>query len=239
MDIKAILFDKDGTLIDFDATFLPATARVLDALAAGDEALKQRLAEAAEFNIDTTTLADTSVLIAGSLDDIADVWLTAGAQGPKAQLIQRIDALYREHTTATVTAFPFLVPTLQALAARGIALGIATNDSEQAARQHMDALGLAGQFSAIFGFDSGHGAKPGPGMVRAFADAMDLPVGQIAMVGDSLHDCLAGRAAGAMAIGVASGHNDRTTLQPHCDHAVDDISALPALIDTIRETYPT
>jgi len=47
MTIKAVLFDKDGVLVDFNATWCPATVKVIDTLAAGDAGKRQALADAA------------------------------------------------------------------------------------------------------------------------------------------------------------------------------------------------
>ncbi len=67
-----------------------------------------------------------------------------------------------------------LVPLLSALRARGLKLGVATNDSEAPARAHLDRHGLTGLLDFMAGYDSGHGAKPGPGMCLAFAAATGL-----------------------------------------------------------------
>ena len=54
------------------------------------------------------------------------------------------------------------------LRGRGFRLGIATMDSEIAAHQAMPAKATH-QLDFICGFDTGHGVKPGGGMVEAFA----------------------------------------------------------------------
>ena len=66
-------------------------------------------------------------------------------------------------------------------------------------------------------------------MVLAFARHLGVAPERIAMVGDSRHDLDAARAAGALAVAVLSGPADRDALEPHADHVVDDIEALPAL----------
>ena len=66
-------------------------------------------------------------------------------------------------------------------------------------------------------------------MVLAFARHLGVAPAQIAMVGDSLHDLDAARAAGALAVAVLSGPADRDALAPHADYVVEDIAALPGL----------
>jgi len=114
------------------------------------------------------------------------------------------------------------------LSAQGLRLGVATNDSEASARRHVEALGLLLHIEFIVGYDSGHGGKPEPGMVLAFASHLGLDPAEVAMVGDSIHDLHAARAAGALAVAVLTGPATREELAPHADHIVDDIAALPA-----------
>ena len=60
-------------------------------------------------------------------------------------------------------------------------------------------------------------------MVLAFARYLGVEPARIAMVGDSLHDLDAARAAGAVAVAVLSGPADRAALEPSADYVVEDI----------------
>jgi phosphoglycolate phosphatase len=68
--------------------------------------------------------------------------------------------------------------------------------------------------------------KPDATPVLAFASAAGVPPAGIAVVGDSPHDLIAARAAGAVAIGVLSGPNEREVLQPHADILLPSVSEL-------------
>ena len=59
-----------------------------------------------------------------------------------------------------------------------------------------------------------------------------LPPERIAMVGDSTHDLLAGRAAGMMTVGVLTGLATTTDLSPHADVVLPDIGHLPGWLGT-------
>ena len=174
--IKGVLFDKDGTLIDFDKTFGPATAAVIRDLAPGNSVLQQSLADKTQFDAATNKFHPESVVLAGSVADIAsDLLPLLAPTRPDddalelEDLIQEVDELYRKHSLASVAAFPFTASTLSELNRRGLKLGIATNDSEAAARQHMIQLELEHYFAdKILGFDSGYGSKPDAGMIAAF-----------------------------------------------------------------------
>ncbi len=235
MSIKAVLFDKDGTLIDFGATFAPATGKVLDTLAGGEKVAVEKLAKVVGFNTRDQTFEPDSVLIAGSLQNIADCLLPHLKEQETGSFLEHLNRLYVQFSLESIAPFDCLIPTLNTLAEMGLPLGVATNDSESAARAHLEHLGLIGPFCYIAGYDSGYGEKPAPGMVTGFVNHLELQPHEIAMVGDSTHDLIAGQKAGACAIAVLSGGARREALAPHADHILDDIGGLPVLIDQINK----
>ena len=115
----------------------------------------------------------------------------------------------------------------------GLRLGVATNDSEASARRQIEALRLGPAMEFVAGYDSGHGSKPAPGMILAFARHIGVAPSRIAMVGDTLHDLHCAKAAGAIGIAVLTGPAGRATLAPHADQVVEDITALPELLSKL------
>jgi phosphoglycolate phosphatase len=227
MSIAAVLFDKDGTLIDFDGTWGPAFHAVIHALAKGEEALVRAQAEALHFSLEEKRFRATSPIIAGSSSQYGLLWAQAVGRTDYAAMRQEIDTLSAIESLKTLAPIGRPLEALAALSAQGLRLGVATNDSEASARRHVEALGLM-HIEFIAGYDSGHGGKPEPGMVLAFARHLGVEPHEVAMVGDSIHDLHAARAAGALAVGVLSGPATREELAPHADHIVEDIGALPA-----------
>ncbi|MGA2042348.1 MAG: HAD family hydrolase [Roseiarcus sp.] len=228
MAIAAVLFDKDGTLIDFDGTWGPAFLATIRALARGEDALVRAQAEALHFSLEDQRFRPTSPIIAGSSAHYGRLWGEAIGRTDYAALRQEIDSLCAIESLKTLAPIGRPLEALAALSAQGLRLGVATNDSEASARRHVEALGLL-QIEFIAGYDSGHGGKPEPGMVLAFARHLGVAPGAVAMVGDSVHDLHAARAAGALAVAVLTGPAVREELAPHADHVVADIGALPAL----------
>ncbi|MCB1458936.1 MAG: HAD family hydrolase [Nitratireductor sp.] len=225
-----VLFDKDGTLFDFEKTFAPACARTVLELARGDGDLAARLGRSVDFDIARIAFEPTSIVIAGCAADIAACWAPLLGVADDARFHARIDGLFEKHCRDTATLFPTVQPVLASLAELGIATGIATNDAEANARSQAEAGGIADRMGFIAGYDSGHGAKPGPGMILAFAQHVGVAPGRIAMVGDSTHDMIAARAAGAVAVAVTTGMADAGHLAGHADHVIaslDDLLRLP------------
>ncbi|WP_342662245.1 HAD-IA family hydrolase [Rubellimicrobium thermophilum] len=87
-------------------------------------------------------------------------------------------------------------------------------------------------FGFVAGYDSGWGGKPGPGQLLAFAESAGLDPADCAMVGDSLHDLAAARAAGMRGIGVLTGVAGRETLAPAAEVVLESIATLPDWIAT-------
>jgi phosphoglycolate phosphatase len=227
--IAGVLFDKDGTLVDFQQTWGPATHAIIHALAAGDLALMRAQADALHFSLHDQRFASTSPVIAGSSASYGKLWGDAIGRSDLVALKREIDALADAETFKALTPVGDPIAVLAALRVMGLRLGVATNDSERSARRQIAALGLGDLIEFVAGYDSGHGGKPDPGMVLAFARALDVAPARLALVGDSRHDLEAARSAGALAVAVLSGPATRAELAPFADHVVDDIAALPAL----------
>jgi phosphoglycolate phosphatase len=225
--IDALLFDKDGTLFDFRISWGRWAAGFLAGLAR-DRDHAEALGRAIGFDAATLGFAPDSPVIAATAADIAAA-LAPHLDGMSvAELTDRIDD--------TAGAAPMseavpLRPLLSALRGRGLRLGVATNDSEAPARQHLTAHGIIDCFDFIAGHDSGHGAKPGPGMCLAFAAACGIEPRRVAMVGDSRHDLQAGRAAGMRTVAVLTGIAGARDLSPLADVVLADIAALPGWLD--------
>jgi phosphoglycolate phosphatase len=235
MSIAAVVFDKDGTLLDFDGTWGPAFHAIIHALAKGEEAVVRAQAEALQFSLAEKSFRPTSPIIAGSSASYGQLWGEALGRTDYAALKLEIDSLSAVESLKALMPIGQPVEILAALRAQGLRLGIATNDSEASAIRHAEALGLLPHIEFIAGYDSGHGGKPEPGMVLAFARHLGVEPREVAMVGDSIHDLHAARAAGALAVAVLTGPALREELAPHADHIVEDIGALPAFFDALAK----
>jgi phosphoglycolate phosphatase len=229
--VRGIVFDKDGTLFDFQTTWAAVTGRMLSVLADGDAALEARLAEAAGYDLAAQKLLPGSVIVAATVVEAADVLISAMPRGTDRGRV--IDIMLRLAATAPqVEAVP-LVPYFDGLRARGLALGVATNDGAEPARVHLDRAGVLGHMDFLAGYDSGHGAKPGPGQLLAFCAATGLPADAVLMVGDSRHDLTAGRAAGMRTVGVLTGLATADDLAAEATVVLDHIGHLPGWLDTL------
>jgi len=231
--IQGILFDKDGTLLDYHATWMPLNKQAALEAAGGDAAEAERLLVATGYDPVKDTHLPNSLLVSASNDVIAGSWAALLGADP-AELTTRITSVFEANSAATAVAVAGMEAVVTALKARGLVLGVATNDSEDSAYNSLGPFGVLDHFSYVAGFDSGHGAKPGPGMVRAFCAATGLSPAAVAVVGDSHHDMEMGRSAGAgLLVGVLTGTGDRDDLASHAHHVLDSIVELEALLDDL------
>ena len=104
--------------------------------------------------------------------------------------------------------------------------GVMTNDSEQSAHDQLGSVDVAypNDLDFVVGYDSGFGAKPNPDPLLAFAKKVSVEPDRCAMVGDSVHDLLAGRRAQMQTIGVLTGLATEADLSPYADLVLRDIS---------------
>jgi phosphoglycolate phosphatase len=227
--VRGIVFDKDGTLFDFNATWGAWTLGMLSDEAGEDAALLADMAQVLGYDMENRRFLSGSIVIAETVDVIAGRLLTLLPGTDRAVLTARMKA--KSLDVPQVEAVPLRAFTA-GLLDRGLHLGVATNDAEGPARRHLTTAGILDDFAFVAGYDSGHGAKPGPGQLLAFCAATGLDPADCVMVGDSTHDLDAGRAAGMACVGVLTGPAPHAELAPHADIVLPSIAGLPAWLDS-------
>lgn len=138
---------------------------------------------------------------------------------------------YKAHIADGSRPWPGIVAALDALAAKGVALGICTNKLEALSWTLIDALGWRGRFASLVGGDTLPVRKPDPApLLEAIARAGG---GRAAFVGDSITDIDTARAAGIPCVALSFGFSDRPTDQlgadiliDHCDELIDALERL-------------
>ena len=232
LPIRAILFDKDGTLVDFDRTWGPAVQAVLRHLTGGDADLYRPLSAESGL-VDGSHFRPDSPLIDEPTSVFAARWATLLGRPADPAFFGEIDRLLCEATTAHLAVIDDPKAVMSELAGRGYRLGLITNDAEATARAHVRKLGLDNLLAFVAGYDSGFGVKPAPGPVLAFATAVGVPTREIVMVGDTVLDIATARKARARAVGVLTGPSSSASLQlAKPDAVIASIAQLSAWLDS-------
>lgn len=231
MTIAGVLFDKDGTLIDVNATWVPIYREVLMELFATDAAGAEALMTKGGYDQSTGKFRAGSVLAGGTTRQIAEIWWPGLAGAELARKVHALDHDYTHLVRGRLTPLAPLEPILSELRGMGLRLGIATNDSHGSAIAHMAEIGATAHFEEIIAADTVTVPKPSGQMVRRFCDVTGLPPAAIAMVGDNHHDMEEARAGGAgLAIAVLSGNAAYDDIAHLADHTIASVAELPALL---------
>ena len=231
--LRAVLFDKDGTLLDFEASWSRLYSELALELAEGDAAVARAMLVAGGLDEVSGRYRPGAVLSAGNTLDITRLWFPTLGDRAFAAMVGRIDAAFHENGIRSSVPVAGLAETLGILAGMGLEMGVATSDGTEAARAALKALGVADRLPHVFGYDSVPHPKPAPDIVHAFAGAIGMTPAEIAVVGDNRHDLEMARAAGAgAAIGVLTGNGAEADLAPLADAVLPSIRELP---DWIRQ----
>jgi len=210
---KIVGFDLDGTLLDTSG----------DLAAAVNHALT---------SVDRPALSVEQVkpMIGGGARHMLKQGLTATGGYDEAMLDTlhaRLLAYYEANICVLTRPYPGVVDALDALAAKGVTLGIVTNKIERFARTVLGELGLSDRFACILGGDTMSESKPSPMPIHEMV--RQCGGGRAAFVGDSIFDIQAGQAAGLPTVACSYGF----LMQP-----VEDLGA-DAVIDGFDALIPT
>lgn len=227
--IKGVIFDKDGTLIDFHASWTSIGRDLARAACVNDEARAERLMVEAGFDPATGRFKADSVFAAGTNAELIDLWFPDYTRKAKLEILEGIERIISRVAAERAVAVPGCRATLQYLFDQQIKLAVVTNDSTRGAEETVSALGISQFFTACFGYDAVANPKPAIDPVVAFCDMTGLHPNQIAVIGDNHHDILMGkRARVALTVGVLSGTGTRETLDS-ADIILDSIAEFAGL----------
>lgn len=237
-DIKGILFDKDGTLVDFNATWLGVADFMAMDAADGDRWKADRLLAAAGFDFANRRFKPDSIFASGTNMDVVELWFPRLSDEDQMLAVARFNEITSVQGSTMAVALPGVVDTLATLHKRSYRLGVATNDSTSGAEKTLVTLGVAQLFDAAYGYDAVANPKPAPDTIQAFCDLTGLKPAEVAMVGDNRHDLEMARAGGCgLAVGVLSGTGTRESLAGIADVVLDSVADLPDFLSTrVKET---
>lgn len=215
-DYRGILFDLDGTLVDSLDLILSSYRHTMS----------QHLGHAPPDN----------------------AWLSTLGQPLRVQLRyfarsdEEREAMFRTYTVHNqanherlVRPFPGMREAIVALRAHGYRLGVVTSKLRAGTLRELDTCDLADLFEVLVAADDVERPKPDPQPVQLGAQGLGLEPSAILMVGDSVFDLQAGRAAGARTAAALWGPFDRNHLsQARPDHWLENVQALLTLLSVRR-----
>ncbi len=223
--MRAVIFDLDGTLIDTGADLIAAANTCFRALGHGD--LLDPAADKAIAFRGARAMLRAGLSRVDRLDD-------AIVEREYVKLLNH----YGDAICVHSTFYPGAVAVADALRARGVVVGIATNKPEGLADKLLRTMGVRDHFGPLVGADTLDVRKPDP---RHFWEAVDLAGGdrrRACLVGDTETDRETSRRAGVPSLLVSFGPEGRDVARLRPDALLDHFDDLPDLVDGILVPDP-
>lgn len=248
-----VVFDKDGTLIDFHTLWaqkvhvgvealVQAACTAWQAPPRGERALhlQASLYRALGYDEGTRSFAPQGPVVTAAMETLYTIAATvlyqqglrgggelgwvAADQLVRASLVPAMDAAFGAESLRLLAGARAAIESLHAA---GVAVAVITSDDEAPARKTLNLLGLDGQVRFVAGGDSGYGHKPAPDALLAACAALQVAPARTAMLGDTTADLIMATRAGAgLRVGLTTGFVGAAVLAPHADVVLGSLEEL-------------
>lgn len=173
-NIKAIIFDLDGTLIHSAPDIQFAT----------NEALKSINRDPIDLKTTISFIGDGSEVLVDRFVDFTG----GGSVALKRDVFTRFMEVYEKNISTLTKPYPGVVDALKHFRARGLKLGICTNKPNDLAKEICEGLDIAKYFDVICGAKLNKPKKPDPYLLKVCLNALKCNIDEVRYVGDSTID---------------------------------------------------
>jgi phosphoglycolate phosphatase len=232
---ELVIFDKDGTLIDFAHLWAAKTVAAVEALVGhADAALRRELYATLGYDPDAGRFAVHSPVLTAPVSKLHTIaaavlyrygwgWLAAELL-VEAHFAPAMDGAFDAAMVRPTADLPAL---LGGLTDAGVKLAVITSDDHAPTATALEWLGVTQYVGFVVGADDPYPHKPAPEAVWAVCRRLGADPTATALVGDSTTDLEMARRAGVgLRVGVCSGLMDAATLAPHADVVLASVGAI-------------
>lgn len=249
MKISGILFDKDGTLLDFHKFWIPAALRVIKRILSDyrmpNTSLYMETALHSIGIVQNRVLSDGSFAWKTYRDIAIDLksaleTLQTGLHIDVNEMEEKLMWYFEEEAIAgnkNIVGTADLPVIFQSMRENGVQVGIATTDTYRATIKCLKELRILPFFS-FFAADQmpePMPLKPDGRIILRAAEQWCIAAESILVVGDARSDMEFAHNGGAIAVGVLSGVSAREQLEPSADYILDSVADIPALIHQLEQ----
>ncbi|UCI28718.1 phosphoglycolate phosphatase [Mesorhizobium sp. B2-8-5] len=219
---RAILFDLDGTLIDS----APDIAAAVNELLAGRD-------------LPPLSVDRVRAMIGGGVMKLVERAFAASGSRLAGSVLEEANRdmapIYRRHLTGLTKLMPGVREVLTHFHLNGTAMGVATNKPQLATREILLHFHLTEYLGAIVGGDAVTNLKPAPDALLLALDQLGVEPYEALMVGDSISDVGAARAAGMPVVLLRGGYTHVPVEELGADLVCDSLLDLPSAMRRLRD----
>ena len=234
-DAQLVIFDKDGTLIDFDLMWGRLAVAWVERLTAesGDDSLQRELYRSLGYDpAQQRTDPESPLAIATTAQLQTIVAVTLYRHGiPWTEAEDRARLAFQ--TSADLPLATLIRPTgdvaglMERLQGAGIRVAVVTTDHRAETDETLHILGITHLVDHMVCGDDGLPSKPAPDMLLAACEQLGVNPARTVVVGDTTGDLLMAQRAGAgLKVAVLTGAGQETLLRAHADvvlRSIDEI----------------
>ena len=243
MKKEMIVFDKDGTLMDFDAFWVGVTVSVIQ------DILQKIHCEEVEIETVMRALGTENgvsdidgLLCSGTYEEaglaLYEIVKEQGCTFSDKEIVEMLISTYKEKAVDGIVrpTCNGLQNIISGLKNNGYKLVVATADNPEMTEKCLADLGVREYFDAVFTDDGITPAKPDPGCILEYCQSVGVSIDKVVMVGDTMTDVAFARNAGMNLIGVCATEKNRQRLAPYTDAVIREVSQVLEVMEKLGWT---
>jgi len=222
MDLRAILFDLDGTLTKYSLDYKLSREKVIVEL--------NRL-NLGKFSY--TEKVSISILLRRVEDKMSN--------GKYKQLLTLVNGIIEEYeveAASQTNLMPFALEALTAVKKNDLKTAIVTNNGKAASSAVINRLNFGHLIDTIVTREDAERWKPDGATIREALRRLSIKPANVIFIGDSIIDIQAAKDSNVISVALPTGPtNAKTLLRSEPDYAIPSLSEVPLLLEMLKQGY--